>query len=161
MSKKESLNPDIREIEIGIRKKRKLVIYPLSVRDQFTLSDLVASVLSDLSSFSEENEVDTQISFIKEIILAIKNNIVQVLTFVIPEEEDPEDLLSELSNNQVFNLAKLIYEVNYEGVVKNAQDLIIQTRKNTSALMGSSPKLSAEQDTESLTSTENLSKKED
>lgn len=155
------LNPDIREIEIGIRKKRKLVIYPLSVRDQFALSDLIASILSDLSAFSEENEVSTQISFIKEIILAIRQNIVQILTFVIPEEEDPEDLLSEFSNNQVFNLAKLIYEVNYEGVVKNVQDLIIQTKKNTSTLMGSSPKLSQKPDTESPTSTESPSKKED
>jgi hypothetical protein len=156
------LNPDIREITIGIRKPRKLIIYPLSVRDQFILSDLIATVLSELSVFSEkDSETNEQISFVKEIILAIRQNIVQILTFVIPEEEDAEDLLFEFSNNQVFELAKLIYEVNYEGVVKNAQDLIMQTRKNTSALMGSSQKLSAKPDIESPTSTESPSKKED
>ncbi len=145
MGKKASLNPDIREIEIGIKEPRSLTIYPLSVRDQFVMSDLIASVLSNLSQSSEENTED-QMGFIKEIIVAIKQNIVQFLTFVV--DEDPEDLLSELTNNQVFALAKVVYEVNYEGVVKNAQDLIKQTRVNTSALMGSSPKLSAKPDIE-------------
>ena len=46
------LNPQVAEVEIGVRNLRKITIYPLSIADQLSTTDLVSEAIR-----SEERRV--------------------------------------------------------------------------------------------------------
>ncbi len=118
MSKK--LNPEIKEVEIGVRELRTIKIFPLSAKDQFDLTSRLVDVLSKMSEeFSTENVSNEEaLIFIQTI---ISDNLEIILEYVVDEEQRPT--FNELTNNQLYTIAETIFEVNYEGFLKNFQSL--------------------------------------
>ena len=115
------LNPKIQEIQIGKRELRTIKIYPLSVKDQTDLSDLITEALQ--AFFAQRDESD--MAFVKALCDIVTNNVSRVLEMVtdIPEEGGINVLLSEITNEQALALGEVIYQANYEALVKKVKDL--------------------------------------
>jgi hypothetical protein len=139
-----TLNPQITEIEIGVKTLRKVSIYPLSLADQGkmarTLSTVFQGVMESLSHLSEEpEESDGSVGTIEKVASQLANldiaesivNIIQenleaVLKLVVADGEQIST--EELTNEQFYNLVEIIYEVNYEKTSKNFLALIKRAR---------------------------------
>ena len=116
----EILNPDIREVTIGVKKLRKIFIYPLSVVDQFKVTDLFQEVIGAFFVNKEAKDMVIVSMFIS----IIKDNIPKILALVIDPEEDVTALLGEITNNQLTIIGNILYEMNYEIISKNVGGLL-------------------------------------
>lgn len=125
-----NLNPQITDTMVGIRELRKLTIYPVSLADEFHLTELIATVIAEIASSEQEENL-----FLLKIINTIKTNIREILTYVI--DEDVDTLLKELTNTQASEIAKIIYEANFEESIKNLKDLIKKAKPAKNLLMRS------------------------
>lgn len=118
----QKLNPQIKEIEIGVRELRSIKLYPLSVADQFDLTKKIADSINeivggdvlDFKGLSEAEAVDR----LREV---ISSNLDVILGYVCDKEEVPQ--MKELTNLQVSDIVLKIFEVNYEGLIKNFKSL--------------------------------------
>ena len=120
----ERLNPDIKEAKIGVRRLRKIKIYPLSAKDQFELTDLVTGSLQGFLSLGQKGLSD--VDFVREIVGLIRNNIDKILKLTTDEKEVGEDVLSNMTNNQAIEIAEIIYSVNFATLQKKVADLLKQ-----------------------------------
>lgn len=122
-------NPDIKEVQIGIRSLRKTYIYPLSMQDQFDLVEKLADAINELGDGADLKERTTEeaIEFIKKL---ITDNVTTILEYVTDAEERPS--FNQMTNNQLFEIVDIIFSVNFEGVLKNSMNLFqrIQTALN-------------------------------
>jgi hypothetical protein len=116
----EVLNPDIQEVTVGVRKLRKITLYPLSVVDQMKVTDLFQEALGAFLANKEAGDLQ----FVALFIAIIKTNLAKILTLVIEPEEDSEALLSEITNNQLTVIANVLYEMNYALISKNVSGLL-------------------------------------
>jgi maltooligosyltrehalose synthase len=116
-----TINPDAREIEIGVKKIRKVTLYPLSISDQMKLTEQLTSVIQQFSEF-DRSEItnESAIDFMKNV---LRDNLTAILQYVIDEDEQDLPTLDEITNNQLYKIANTIFEVNYEGLIKNFKDL--------------------------------------
>ena len=124
------LNPQIVDIEIGIRTLRKITIYPLSTTDQFKMSDLITKALQKFflrGDKSTKSKDEDDMEFVAFLIGLIRKNIVKVFELIC-DEEHPGKLLDDISNLQLSNIVKTIYEVNYEEPGKNVESLVDQVK---------------------------------
>jgi hypothetical protein len=123
------LNPDIQEIVIGVRKLRRIKIYPLSVVDQLKITDIVQEALGIFLASKESNDV----AFVALLIALLKTNASKILSLVLDPDENPDKVLEEMTNNQLSELGTILYQVNYEVISKNVSGLLKklpQTPKN-------------------------------
>lgn len=127
------LNPQICTVEVGIKSLREVTIFPLSLADQAKtariLSKAFQEVMGKLASFEEEDESsdkDDLVSMAKQlsdidimefVLSAIQENLEVILKLVVDNEEKIS--MEELTNEQFYELVKIIYEVNYENASKN------------------------------------------
>ena len=116
----EVLNPDIQEVTVGVRKLRKITLYPLSVVDQMKVTDLFQEALGAFLANKEAGDLQ----FVALFIAIIKTNLAKVLALVIEPEEDSEKLLTEITNNQLTVIANVLYEMNYALISKNVSGLL-------------------------------------
>lgn len=110
------INPQITEVEIGIREMRKIKIYPLSMSDQLSLTHLISEAIAVYAA-KEDDEDIAVVAFILEL---VKENIGRILTMVTDEDDK---LLNEISNLQAASIAETVYEMNYGIVAKNFKSL--------------------------------------
>ena len=147
----QKLNPQITDVEIGIRNLRNITIYPLSMGDQLKLTDLIIKAITD--QVGDGAGADLSVAFIVKV---IHENIGKILTMVSDEKET---VLYELSNLQAIAIADIIFDVNYGSVAKNFKSL-------SEKLMGlfqlerPLPLSVSDTDTDSTTSTESDTKTE-
>jgi len=118
MTENNKINPQMAKVEIGIRHLRTIIIWPLSVGDQLSMSDLIASTLSEFL----ENQ-GTQLELVTFVVDTLQTNLKSILKLVIDESEDAEKLLFELTNEQSLAIITVIFEQNYGSNVKNAKSL--------------------------------------
>jgi len=111
------LNPQIAEVEIGVRNLRNITVYPLSMADQLKLADIISKALADQFKDGTGNDL-TVIAFITNL---VKDNLGRILGMVT--DEDGNKLLEELTNLQTATIAEQIYEVNFGVVAKNFKSL--------------------------------------
>ncbi len=112
------LLPNTRKLVVGIREMKEVEVYPLSFGQQKKFADKVASALNE---FSEKNEEDLAVTDMAQMILTlIEDNIVALSEMVIEGGIDVENI----TNDQVVELATIIYEMNYEGASKNVLNLV-------------------------------------
>ncbi len=152
------LNPDIRKLTIGKKELRTITILPLSLKDQFEMSELISTIIIEVSTTKGSSEEDQNSAFVLSLFNTIKNNIELFLGMVT--DSDSAYIPEFMTNNQLIELSKMIYEMNYENLLKNVKDLILKA-KSSQAWMGSSPKSSPEQPIELTISTEEVSEKVD
>lgn len=113
----QKLNPQIRELEIGIRDLRKVKVYPLSLAHQLSLDEIITKVIVKFD-IAGTGDLDPEVimSFFFKL---VKDNIESIIGFVIDEEE----ILKDITNEQLSKLVLIIYDVNYEPLIKNVQSL--------------------------------------
>jgi hypothetical protein len=112
------LNPRITDVIVGIRDLRTIRIYPLSVADQTETTNIITDALQEF--FSQKLDDTETVGFV---IKLIKENLARVITLATCDEVKGEDLLKDLDNFQATEIAKVIYEVNYEAPGKNVKSL--------------------------------------
>ncbi len=115
-----NINPQITDVTIGVRNLRKIKIYPLSAHDEFEVSRLFIETISKF--FTGRKQDASNFEFIDFFIGFVKSNISKVISLV--SDEDGEEVLKELTNSQVVEIAKIVVHTNYEEPLKNAQSLL-------------------------------------
>jgi hypothetical protein len=150
------LSPDIREVPIGTRSLKMIQIYPLSVGDQIKMTDILAAVAAEVLAANDTTEDTIAIRLVP----MVSSNLKEFLSFVIDEEVDIDDVLYDMTNNQLINLVQVIFEVNYESVSKNAKGLFKTFQTKFLNLTQSSRPLSQEQVTELKTSSNEVNTEE-
>ena len=111
------LNPQITEVQIGIKKLRTIKIYPLSFGDELETTDLITEALQ---AFYVKDQQEDAV-FVGFILNLIKKNLSKILGMAT--DEDGEKLLREISNVQAVEIAKIIYETNFDSPLKNLKSL--------------------------------------
>jgi hypothetical protein len=114
-----TLNPDIKEINIGIKEVHPIKIYPLSIQDQFDITNRLVDVISQFGDQTNFESNEDALKFLQEI---ITDNLSVILEYVTTEDDRPT--FRDLTNNQCYEIAEVIFQVNYEAFVKNSQNLI-------------------------------------
>jgi len=109
------INPQITETKIGIRDLRIVTVYPLSLGNQLALEDVITKALTEFNVGDDPSAEEVMGFFFT----MIKGNLERIIGFVI-EEPDP---LNNMTNDQAIEIASIIFEVNYEGSIKNALSL--------------------------------------
>lgn len=140
MASESKLNPQVRTATIGVRTLRKIKIYPLSVGDQLNLSDLVIESLNKYNEItSDEKKSDMQVlSEVVDFVMSLINeNLDQILDKVTDREQDETEvhLLDDITNEQALAIGKLIYEINFESLVKNVKSLFGEPQTPTEQLL--------------------------
>jgi len=108
------LNPQIVDVEIGIRSLRNITIYPLSMADQLKLTDVIVQAAMASVNGGQDMAVPT---FILQM---LQENVAKILSMVTDEDEK---LMSDISNLQAVAIADVLFEVNYGAVAKNFKSL--------------------------------------
>jgi len=147
------LNPDITEISYGKKEIKSLTIYPLSVGDQFKVTNMVTEVIQRLVAAQKANNL-TDIAFATAMMAALENNLGTVLSLVasIPEDESKE-IISELTNKQLLEIVDVIWTVNYEPALKKGQSLLERAKSVFNSGKSSPSSSNATPNTDSKTST--------
>jgi len=142
MGNSAKMNPQISTVEVGIRSLREVFIYPLSVSDQFKLTEIITSVIQEVSSVPDGSD---DMVIVNIAVDAIKINLAKILVFVLDEKESIT--FEELTNTQLMEIVDIIFETNYEGIIKNLKRLLEKARILWSS-PASLPKLSEKQVTD-------------
>lgn len=141
-------NPQIEEIEVGIKEIKSLKVYPLSIGQQMKVSDAVSETLTKFFS-QKPSEVDNKVvSFFLDF---LKKNIEEAMGFVLDPKEmgikgyaDVKAILFDMSNDQFIDLVEKVYKNNFERAEKNLRSLfknilkIVPEMGNTSVSKGQS-----------------------
>ena len=114
------LNPQIREISVGTKELRKVTIYPLSMADQFKLTDAIVDAFRQFSVIDPKKLNDAAI--VATMVTMIEENLQDLFALLLAKEEQIS--FDELTNIQFTEIVEIVYEVNYETSIKKLQDLI-------------------------------------
>jgi len=115
-NEEKKLNPQIVDVEIGIRSLRKITIYPLSMADQLKLTDIIVqAAMATMADGKEDMAVPT---FILQM---LQENVGKILSMAT--DEDDKQLMGDISNLQAVGIADVLFEVNYGAVAKNFKSL--------------------------------------
>jgi hypothetical protein len=112
------LNPQVAEVEIGIRNMRKIKVYPLSMADQLKLTDTISKALAEQFAVSPNSDMAV-IAFITKL---VQENLGKILSMVT--DEDGDSIMTEITNLQAASIAEIVYETNYGVVSKNFKSLL-------------------------------------
>lgn len=116
-----NLNPQIHEVEIGVRGLRKVTIYPLSLGDQFKMSDLVKEVLiAFFNQVGDDPELSPEVASV--FFELFKQNF-PLLIGLIMKDEDPVKLQEEVTNDQFSNIVEMVWRDNFEVPAKKLKGL--------------------------------------
>jgi len=124
MEDEKQLNPDITDIVYGKKELKKLTLYPLSVGDQFTVTNMVTEVVQNLVLAQKQGSL-SDLAFVTSIMTALENNLGKILSLVasIPEDES-KLIINELTNIQLTEVVDVIWSVNYEPALKKGKSLL-------------------------------------
>lgn len=154
------LNPQIATTTIGRRNLRKIKIFPMSVGDQLSMTGIIAQVISALDTTSEDYET------VGAVLLLIQEHIPTILEYIIDtDSENSEELLKDITNDQLVDIAQIVYEQNYASLAKKLKSLFEMVQDKMNLLPSPSKRQSQPSvkstDTDSKTSIENDSEKAD
>lgn len=127
MPENSKLNPQVADLEIGIRNLRTIKIYPASFGEQLKLTDLITETVQKFFLSRDKSEVvqEKDMAMIQFFVELVRNNLGKIIGLV---SDESEELLNELTNVQFVRLAELIYEMNYEESIKNVKSLFKKTQ---------------------------------
>ncbi len=114
------LNPQIQTISVGTKELREVTIYPLSMADQFGMTDIIVEAFTRFSAMTGDEVKDTEL--IASAMSLIEENLSTILKLVVGADEDVT--FSELTNDQFSSIVTLVFEVNYESSIKKLQALV-------------------------------------
>jgi len=108
------LNPQIVDVEIGVRNLRKITLYPLSMADQLKLTDIIVTAAVSAAKTNSDMAVP---AFIVQMLQENIGKIIQMVT------DEDESVVSDISNMQAVEIADVLFDVNYGAVAKNFKSL--------------------------------------
>lgn len=114
-----NMNPQITTVQVGVKSLREITLYPLSMADQFQMTDLIKEEISTIigTDFTEITDFEAT-----ELVLdAIKRNLSKLLTYVLDKEDSVD--FNEITNTQFVDIVQKLYDINFDVVVKNLQTL--------------------------------------
>jgi hypothetical protein len=123
MTNEKRLNPDIRIITYGKRELKDLTLYPLSIGDQFKVTDMITLVVQNLVAGAREGQL-SDVVFMTAVMNALETNLGKILTLIsdIPETEAAE-VINELTNTQFLDIIESVWAVDYEPALKKGKNL--------------------------------------
>jgi len=166
------LNPDIRDLDIGVRELRTITIYPLSFRDQEKVTAIIKDTLSAFGDVTKTVDLDPEtglpldskqmlVELVTFVISAIESNLEGIVKLTLADEKGNKDIFKEITNNQMIRLCEIIYEVNYDFLSKVTKKAIRmwtgETQMEETPGTPLSPKSAERITTRLKTSMENLS----
>ncbi len=161
MSEERRMNPSIKNICYGKKEIKEITIYPLSIGDQFTITDLITQVVQELVQKSK-TEGASDFVFMTSIMEAIETNIDTVLCLIADiSEEESKIILKDMTNDQLVDLVDLIWSVNFEPALKKGKSLFERAKGVFSSRRLSADSSNSILNTDSKTSTENHIKTEE
>jgi uncharacterized glyoxalase superfamily protein PhnB len=111
------LNPQVADVDVGIRSLRTITVYPLSMAGQLKMMDIVTKAIAEQIPVLQENDI-AMVTFITNM---IKDNLGRIISMVT--DEDGDKLLEEMTNMQTARIVEMVYETNYGDVAKNFKSL--------------------------------------
>jgi len=123
----QKLNPQIRNVEIGVRNLRKITIYPMSLYDQTKFLGLIEGVMNSYFENTEGEELnqDKLMPFLLAIKKVIGSNIQEIMGIVLDEAElTPQAFFGDVTNLQMSKIVTFIFEDNFEESSKNVLSLV-------------------------------------
>jgi len=122
------LNPQIREIDTGIRNLRKIKIYPMSMADQSNLIEILKDAIEsylNLTADSGKFDEGDLLPFISSIAKIVAENSKQFIKIITdPDEVDYDIFFNEVTNTQMSEIIKIIVNDNFEKPSKNVMSLL-------------------------------------
>lgn len=124
-----NLNPQITDVDIGVRDLRTIQIYPLALKDEKIFAAEFQAMLkkyfeqkaeSDENVDSEENQL---VAFAEYVIGLIEENFIKILGLVT-FDEDVQEIYDSLTGMQASQIVMVIYRTNFEAPLKNASSLV-------------------------------------
>ena len=114
------MTPEYPTVSIGKRKSssRKVEILPLSWHDAKTLQNVFVKVIQTCASMVMENKKEEEIY--KFLFVALCDSVEDILPYITEEEISTKEITLE----QVIEIAKIVYEQNFEIIAKNAEGLL-------------------------------------
>lgn len=154
MNDEKALNPDIRTIQYGKKELHELTLYPLSIGDQFKVTDMVTTVVQDLVKGTKEGQLNDMV-FMTSAMNALEKNLAKVLSLIadIPETESA-DIINKLTNTQLLTIIESVWAVDYEPALKKGKNLFERGRSVFDSKRLSPSSSSASPSTDLKTSTE-------
>lgn len=154
------LNPQITEIDVGKRNLRSITLYPMSLADEKIFGDVIQKALQKYFEQEVSENEEALIGFVDFILKLIEKNLIKILG-LITDETKPKKLFDEMTNYQLSELVKTIYEVNFEQPSKNVKSLLETVKSMFLSRRLLRPSLSDTPSTISATSMEEALKTED
>jgi hypothetical protein len=154
MTDEKRLNPDIRVITYGKKELKELTLYPLSIGDQFKVTDMITSVVQQLVSGSREGQLNDLV-FMTAVMQALETNLGKILSLIadIPEDESKE-IVNTLTNTQLLDIVESVWAVDYEPALKKGKNLFERGKSVFGSRRLSQSSSSASPSTDLKTSTE-------
>jgi hypothetical protein len=109
--------PSFRTIVVGIRDPQERKVYPLSWSDTRKIQNLVYYCFAKVA----DSQIKDPVAIYNFIFETIYENLVFVANLVIEGDEITGE---ELSAAQATELANIVYDMNFEIIVKNLQSLL-------------------------------------
>ena len=120
METENKLNPRAVEVVIGIRSLRNITLYPLSLGDQLEMKEIIVEAIEGF--ISSKQQLDSELFAI--MLNLFTDNLVRVLKLAMCSESSEEGLLKEITNEQALEIGTIIYQMNFEKVIKNVKGLL-------------------------------------
>lgn len=158
--RKGKINPEIVDIDIGVRYLRKVTFYPLSAGHQLRLTSMIEDIFKEMVNIKPEDD-DSTVAFFSKLLDIVKENIDKIVGFIC--DEDSEELLDDMTNSQLVSVVEYVYKTNYEGPLKNLLSLFQREGESNwkeLVLNQLSPQSAKPMDTSSTTSIKKRTKKE-
>ncbi len=148
------LNPEIKKATIGVRELKEITIYPLSMADQLSMTNLITGTVR---RFFEKDPNVSDVEFAQFLSKLVEENLVTILTMVTDEGQAN---LENMTNNQAVAIAELVYEVNFGSLVKKVKSLLEKVKEQFPSGRPLPTFLDDTEDTDSKISTDEDSEKE-
>jgi len=126
------LNPQVRQYEVGSRELREITVYPLSISDQNKMGTVIVEAVKVFAEKSKEYEDIASVKdglenagIITDVMAIITDNLGKILAIAsdVPANEIDE-VVGSMTNTQLTDIVIGIWELNYEGNIKNVRNLI-------------------------------------
>ena len=161
MTDSNKINPDIKEVDYGKKELKKLVLYPLSIGDQFTVTDLITNIAQELIAAQKEGKT-TDYAFMVAVMAVLKANISKVLSLIADiKEEEAVIMINDLTNSQLVDIVDIVWSVNFEPALKKGQSLFERGKKVFGSRQSLQDSSSSIRNTDLSMSTEKVTDKED
>jgi hypothetical protein len=120
-----NINPQVRRVDIGKRTLRKISIYPLSLADQLSLTEMITAAIEAFFKTNPDESDESMVQFVSFMLELIKENIDKILEMITDEGKE---VLNDITNAQLMDIAEVVYRDNYEGPVGKAMSLFERER---------------------------------